>query len=77
MKNITLSAQDDTIAGLRAVAAQKNTTVNELFRAWANELTVREQKAKRAELHDALVRSFQTVRFTSERKYTRDEINAR
>jgi len=77
MKNITLSAQDETIDELRQLAKQKNATVNDLFRSWADEYVAREKQAERAKRLKALQDSFERVSFTSERKYTREEMNER
>ena len=73
MKNITLSAQDSTIDALRRVAQAQNKTVNDLFREWAEQLAASERQ-KRLK---ALESSFDKLHFTSERTYTREEMNRR
>ena len=77
MKNITLSAQDEVIDELRQLAQQKNVTVNELFRRWANEYVSREKRIEHERRLKALQRSWEKISFTSERKYTREEMNER
>jgi hypothetical protein len=39
MKNVTLSAEESLIKKARLVAQQRDTSLNELFRAWLKELT--------------------------------------
>ena len=78
MKNITFSATDDTIDGLRRLAAGKNKSLNDLFRQWAEE-TVAEYEAKE---RASRLKSFDELTgkgplFVSERKYTREEMNQR
>ncbi len=77
MKNITLSAQDETITGLRQLAAQRHTTVNDMFREWADKQVALADKAERQRRVQALKRSFEILSFTSDRKYTREEMNER
>ncbi len=38
MKNITFSAQEELIEQARKIAAQKNRTLNDLFREWLTDL---------------------------------------
>jgi hypothetical protein len=38
MKNITLSAEEDLIRKARGIAHQRDTSLNELFRAWLRDL---------------------------------------
>lgn len=77
MKNITLSAKDELIDELREVARQKNVSVNDLFRDWADEYVAAQKSAERTKRLKALRRSFKELSFTSDRKYTREEMNER
>lgn len=77
MKNITFSAQDETVDELRRLARQKQVTVNELFRRWADGYVSEEKQAEQTRRLKALQNSFDNVSFTSKRKYTREEMNER
>lgn len=74
MKNITLSARDEAIERGRQVARSRNTTLNELFRDWLEQLgdgELREQ-AYRQQMERLRGR----VR-TGGRKFSREEMNER
>ncbi len=77
MKNITLSAPDHTIDDARAVAAQKNTTVNALVREWLDSYVAENTAKKKTERLKALEDSFEYFSFKSDRKYTREEMHER
>ncbi len=77
MKNITLSAQDDIIDGLRQVARKQNTTLNDMFRDWASKQLAAANHAEQEKRLKALEKSFKTLSFTTERTYTREEMNER
>lgn len=47
-KNITLSVDDEVLAKVRRIAAEKNTTVNGLVREYLTDLASREDRAKQA-----------------------------
>lgn len=74
MKNITLSAQDGTIDALRRIAQAKHTTVNDLFREWADQLAASEQQERIKKFHDTLK---QTSYVQLDHKFTREEMNQR
>jgi len=74
MKNITLSAPQEAIERGRRVASSRNTTLNELFRDWLEQLgegELREQSYRRQ-----MERLTERVR-TGGRKFTREEMNER
>lgn len=74
MKNITLSAREQAIERGRQVANSRNTTLNELFRDWLEQLgegELREQAYRRQ-----MERLTERVQ-TGGRKFTREEMNER
>ena len=73
MRNITLSADADTIDAARQRAAAENTTLNAEFRSWL-EGYARRHQAKRA-MH--AVRELRARYATGGRKFSRDELNER
>jgi hypothetical protein len=77
MKNITLSAQADKIEKLRGLARSENKTVNQLFREWLDGSVAKKETAQRAKQLKALQESIEKFSFTSERKYSREEMNER
>jgi hypothetical protein len=48
MKNITLSVDDEVLAAVRRVAAERNSTVNALVREYLGNLAAHDDRAKRA-----------------------------
>jgi len=73
MRNITLSADADTIDVARQRAASEHTTLNAEFRKWLHRYARRHQAAH-------AVRSLRELRGkygTGGRKFTRDEMNER
>lgn len=74
MKNITLSAREEAIERGRAVARNRRTTLNGLFRDWLEQLgegELREQAFQRQ-----MQRMERRVRVGG-RKFTREEMNER
>ena len=47
MKNITLSAEEDLIAGAREVARIRKSSFNQLFREWLSELVKQREREER------------------------------
>ncbi len=72
MKNITLSADEKLIQQARKQATAEGTTLNEQFRVWLKQYTLRQQSLA---AFDAIMDG--APYFTSQRKYTRDEMNER
>jgi hypothetical protein len=72
MKNITLSADEDLIERGRAIARERRTTLNELFRDWLARLAA---GAGDARGFDALMKRLRHVR--AGRRFSRDEMNER
>lgn len=73
MRNITLSADADTIDAARERAVAENTTLNAEFRSWL-EGYARRYQANRA-MH--AVRELRAKYTTGGRKFSRDELNER
>ena len=48
MKNITLAIDEDVLAKVRRIAAEKNTTVNAIVRDHLTQLATREDQSKAA-----------------------------
>ena len=72
MKNITFSANEGTIEMAREEARKRNTTLNQLFREWLEDLAARDQRrAKISRLMD------QMDEYDAGGPYTRDEMNER
>ncbi len=75
MKNITLSAQDDLIDKARRIAANKNSSLNIMFREWLEELnnsqTSNSQEDKLKELWE------KTNYVKVGKKLSREEMNER
>ena len=73
MKNVTLSADEQVIERARSLARESDTTLNQLFREWLAEYVARhEPRRDYREMMDRLRREVQL-----DRKFTRDEMNAR
>jgi hypothetical protein len=72
MKNVTLSAEENLIEEARKIARSRNSTLNSEFRAWLADYTGR---GERLQKYDELKKELEN--FHIDRKYTRDEMNAR
>ena len=72
MKNITLSADEKIIEQAREEAAKRNTSLNQLFREWLEELTHQKEKEEKIEWVFE-----QMKQYRAERKFNRDELNER
>lgn len=73
MKNITFSADAQTIELAREEARKRNSTLNQLFREWLEDLAAREERRKN------IRRAFEELdaHITHIPKLTRDEMNER
>jgi len=72
MKNITYSANEETIDRAREVARSRRKTLNELFREWLEDIANRNSSVKE---YDALMKRLKYV--DAGRKFTREEMNER
>ena len=73
MKNITLSADEETIEAARARARAERTTLNEQFRRWLEDYAQRNQRLER---YDRAIEQLRG-RLDVGRKLTRDEMHER
>jgi predicted transcriptional regulator len=72
MKNITLSADEDLIERGRAIARERRTTLNMVFREWLAQFTA---STGQVQGYDALMKQMRYV--NAGRRFNRDEINER
>ena len=72
MKNITLSADEDLIERGRAIARERRTTLNALFRDWLAHIAASTGASRD---FDALMKRMRYVE--AGRHYSRDEMNER
>ena len=73
LKNITISFDEERLDELRRLAAHNRTTVNQLFREFSDDYIARQRQLRLKALRD----SFKTLSITSDRKYSREEMNER
>jgi len=81
LRNITLSAEESTIAAARERARQEHTTLNAMFREWLMRYAEQDKQRKNRE-GEARVRAFRELMKRLEyvqpgRKFSRDELNER
>lgn len=74
MRNITLSADERTIALARERARANRTTLNEEFRRWLEQYARNEQRASEAV---QVIEQIRTYARTGGQHFTRDEMNER
>jgi len=72
VKNITLSADDRLLDRARALARERSTTLNRMFREWLTDLTADRSRRGR---YQELMQRLDGAR--SGGPFTRDELNAR
>ena len=72
VKNVTLSAEDRLLERARALARERSTTLNRMFREWLTDLTADRSRRGR---YQELMRRLDGAR--SGGPFTRDELNAR
>ena len=77
MKNITLSAPEDLLRQARHYASCDNTSLNTLFREWLEGYEKKQEAKERALLLKDFHESVEEFSFTSDRKYTREEMHER
>ena len=71
-KNITLTAESNTIEQARRRASAENTTLNELFRSWLDRYVA---QPAASDAYDALMTRFNHI--DAGRHFSRDEMNER
>ena len=72
MKNITLSADEDTIERARSIARSQHRTLNDAFREWITQFS---QNAGDVQDYDSLINRLRHV--DAGRHFSRDEMNER
>jgi nucleotide-binding universal stress UspA family protein len=78
MKRITFAVDEQLLEELRALARDKGTTVNQLFREWTDSTLAADKAARRAKHLKAFQESLRTIDYVKlDRKYTREEMNQR
>ena len=76
MKNITLSAQEDTIEKARKIAAEKHSTLNAMFREWLENIS--SEQASEASVEAKLNELWKRTSYLRVgKKLSRDEMNER
>jgi hypothetical protein len=74
VRNITLSAEENTIEAARARAHKEHTTLNEQFRRWLADYA---RPRNRADLAMRTIADLQRRLHSGGRHFTRDELNER
>lgn len=74
MKNITLSAKEESIEQARQLAKTKGTTLNEMFREWLQKLDDESGQNSQAALNKLWQR---TSYARAGKKFSREEMNER
>ena len=74
MRNITLSAKEESIQRARKLAEQRHTTLNQMFRDWLDNL---ESKELRSQNYLHLMDSLESEVQVGGHKFSRDEMNER
>ena len=77
MKNITLSADDSLIEAARQQARAEHTTLNDQFRLWLAQYVQRPQRVAVAMSTIAELQGVLIGDGTTQRKFTRGEMNKR
>lgn len=74
MKNITLSAPEESIRKARATADARRTTLNQMFRDWLEQVAQSEDRTRQ---HQAFMAEILPRIAVGGRKFTREEMNER
>jgi len=77
LKNITLSAQEESIKALRETAKKRGTTANQMFRDWVDTVNGAGSALSRADELEQLWQRLDKAGVNAGRKFTRDEMNER
>ena len=76
MKNITLSVDDEILAAVRRLAAERNSTVNALVREYLTNLAQHQDRARRARVRLRQL-SKQSQGRLGKKTWTRDDLHDR
>ncbi len=74
MQNVTLSAEKQLIEKARAVAGQRHTTLNQMFRDW---LLTLDTGSSRVQRHRAFMSEVARTATPGKRHFSREEMNER
>lgn len=76
MRNITVSLDDETYKRARVAAAERDTSVSALVKAYLQELTSSESEIERLKRQEREIRG-QISNFTASDRISRDEVHRR
>ena len=76
MRNITVSVDDETYRRARIVAAELDTSVSALVKAYLEQLATRESESERLKRQEREIRS-RILNFNASDRLSRDELHAR
>ena len=76
MRNITVSVDDDTYKRARVAAAERDTSVSALVKAYLEQLASHETESERLKRQEREVRS-RVVAFTASDKLSREDLHSR
>ena len=76
MRNITVSVDDDTYRRARVAAAERDTSVSALVKAYLEQLASHETESERLKRKEHEIRSKITA-FTASDRLSRDELHGR
>ncbi|MCX6592740.1 MAG: hypothetical protein NTZ56_14555 [Acidobacteria bacterium] len=76
MRNITVSVDDETYRRARIAAAERDTSVSALVKAFLTQVSATETESERRKRQEREVRS-QIQNFSAEQRLSRDEVHSR
>ena len=76
MRNITVSVDDETYTKARVAAAERDTSLSALVKAYLRQLVSEESEFERLKREEREIRS-QIVNFTASDRLSREEIHGR
>lgn len=76
MRNITVSVDDETYKRARVAAAERDTSVSALVKAYLQQLGTEETETERLKRREAEIRA-QILEFSASPRLSRDEVHRR
>ena len=76
MRNITVSVDDDTYKRARVAAAERDTSLSALVKAYLEQLVAQETETERLKRQEREIRS-RIAEFNASDRLTRDELHTR
>ena len=76
MRNITVSVDDETYKRARVAAAERDTSISALVKAYLQQLASQETETERLKRQEREIRS-QITAFTASERLSRDELHGR